>query len=106
MDRDEALKLLRGGPDGILEWNRRRLKGEILPDLSGSDLSYVVLFRIRPGSNQFVNWTASAVGFYGPDDLIEGVNLEFVQLRGVDFSRSDIVKANFTQANLQKANFS
>ena len=37
MDRDEALKLLRGGPHGIKEWNRRQ--GEKIPDLSGADLS-------------------------------------------------------------------
>jgi hypothetical protein len=28
MDRDEALKMLRGGPDGIAEWNKRRWAGE------------------------------------------------------------------------------
>jgi hypothetical protein len=28
MDRGGALKLLRGGPDGIAEWNQRRWAGE------------------------------------------------------------------------------
>ena len=37
MDRDEALKLLRGGEDGVKEWNRRRKKGEAIPILSGAD---------------------------------------------------------------------
>ena len=39
MDRDEALKLLRGGPEGIAEWNQRRTTGEMIPDLSGAILN-------------------------------------------------------------------
>ena len=34
MDRDEAIKLLKGGPDGIREWNQRRKQDEEIPDLS------------------------------------------------------------------------
>ena len=55
MDRDEALRLLRGGAEGIEEWNRRRGTGEDLPnlsrtvlngaDLSGADLSGAILAR-------------------------------------------------------------
>ena len=33
MDRDEALRLLTGGPEGVAEWNRRREAGEGIPDL-------------------------------------------------------------------------
>jgi uncharacterized protein YjbI with pentapeptide repeats len=39
MDRDEAFKLLKGGPQGIKEWNRRLLPDERFPDLGDSDLS-------------------------------------------------------------------
>jgi hypothetical protein len=38
MDRDEALKLLRGGEDGVKEWNHRRKGDEKIPILSGADL--------------------------------------------------------------------
>ncbi len=38
MDRDEALRLLQGGREGIAEWNRRRLAGEEVPDLRKADL--------------------------------------------------------------------
>jgi hypothetical protein len=38
MDRDEALRLLRGGPEGIAEWNRRQDAGEEIPDLGGVNL--------------------------------------------------------------------
>ena len=31
MDSDEALRLLKGGPDGVAEWNRRREAGEKIP---------------------------------------------------------------------------
>jgi hypothetical protein len=36
MDRDEALRWLRGGPAGVKEWNRRREAGEEIPDLSAA----------------------------------------------------------------------
>jgi len=39
MDRDEAMNLPGGGPEGIAEWNRRRDAGEECPDLIGADLS-------------------------------------------------------------------
>src|SRR5947208_1772889 len=38
MTREEALKLLRGGPDGVKGWNRRRKAGEAIPSLSRADL--------------------------------------------------------------------
>jgi hypothetical protein len=33
MDRDEAIKLLTGGPDGVREWNQRRERNERMPKL-------------------------------------------------------------------------
>jgi len=39
MDREEALKLLHGGREGVAEWNRRRLTGDIWDDLSGVALN-------------------------------------------------------------------
>jgi hypothetical protein len=38
MDRDEALKLLKGGVEGIREWNQRRRADEAIPHLLGADL--------------------------------------------------------------------
>ncbi len=38
MDRDQALKLLKGGEDGVEEWNRRRGEGEEIPDLGEANL--------------------------------------------------------------------
>ncbi len=39
MDRDEALKLLNGGEDGVKAWNRQRADGEKIPNLLGTNLS-------------------------------------------------------------------
>ena len=43
MTKEEALKLLRGGEDGIREWNLRREQEEDIPDLRDADLSDVNL---------------------------------------------------------------
>ena len=48
MDRDEALRLLGGGSQGVREWNRRRAAVEEIPhlsDLSESDLAGADLCR-------------------------------------------------------------
>ena len=39
VDRDEALNLLRGGPEGIAEWNRRRVAGDVNRELDGVQLA-------------------------------------------------------------------
>ena len=39
MTIDEAIKLLRGGKEGIKEWNRRRDAGEEIPNLSDAMLA-------------------------------------------------------------------
>ena len=38
MDRNEALRLLKGGSEGVAEWNRWRKAGDEIPDLSRADL--------------------------------------------------------------------
>ncbi len=38
MDRDEAIKLLKGGADGVAERNRRREAHAAVPDLRGTNL--------------------------------------------------------------------
>jgi hypothetical protein len=43
MDRDEAILLLRGGPEAIGKWNQRRTEGEEIPNLSGVDLNGAAL---------------------------------------------------------------
>src|SRR4051794_15432789 len=39
MDRDEAIRLLEGGPDGVREWNHRRMQAREIPNLRHADLT-------------------------------------------------------------------
>ncbi len=48
MNRDEALKLLRGGPDGIKEWNKRRDTGH-KPNLAYANLHMANLCKANLG---------------------------------------------------------
>jgi hypothetical protein len=81
MDRDEAIKLLNGGTEGIAEWNRRRRTGETIPDLARVDVS-------------------------GPDlraaNLSE-TNLSEANLAGVNLKKGSIFKARLCRANLSGA---
>jgi hypothetical protein len=96
MDRDEALRLLRGGPDGLLEWILRRGRGEEIPDLSGADLSEADLHgadlrgadlsgadlnRAYLGGT---NLDSARCGFtvFGGVDLSEAKGLELIEHRG------------------------
>jgi hypothetical protein len=38
MDRNEALRLLKGGEAGVREWNRRREAGEEIPNLRDAEI--------------------------------------------------------------------
>ena len=99
MDRDEALKLLNGGEEGIREWNQRRRANEAIPDLivadlrganlSGADLSYAIL----SGAN------------LGDANLL-GANLGTANLMGANLSDANLGTANLMGANLSGANLS
>jgi hypothetical protein len=47
MNRDEALKLLRGGRQGIRKWNQWCKSAEDIPSLSGADFSEARLTSVR-----------------------------------------------------------
>ena len=79
MDREEALKLLRGGRDGVKEWNARRAKEEAIPSLQASDLS-------------------------GAD--LGGVDLDGDHVRGADLREADLRQGNLSGADLSGADLS
>lgn len=81
MKADEALELLRGGPDGIKEWNRRVEGGDKIPGLRG------------------VNLGGSDLG----DTELEGANLSGANLSGADLRDANLVGANLQGANLSGA---
>jgi Pentapeptide repeats (8 copies) len=77
MDRDEALKLLMGGTEGIAEWNQRREFFQEHTDLSGVDLSGPIL-------------AADAIS----------PNLNGAKLNGADLSQAHLERADLIEASL------
>src|SRR4051794_31491817 len=74
MDLDEALRLLRGGAEGIAEWNRWRGRDEPLPDLEGAHLG----------------------GAYLQAADLTGAHLRGAHLRGAHLEGADLRTANTT----------
>lgn len=92
MDRDEALKLLRGGPEGVAEWNRRRNTGEEIPLLNKSDLSHANLCGV------------DFRDVYLAESQLFKADFRDASLKLAQFIRSDLREANFGNANLRHAN--
>jgi uncharacterized protein YjbI with pentapeptide repeats len=88
VDRDEALKLLRGGPEGVEEWNRRRSASDVFGDLAGIDLS-----------GAHVNKAGRITGA-----VLRKAVLSQVNLRGADLTEADLTEADLRGADLLKAN--
>jgi uncharacterized protein YjbI with pentapeptide repeats len=82
MDRGEALKLLRGGGEGVAEWNRLREFGEEIPKLRG------VKLRAR----------------YPIETNLRGINLSGVDLSGADLSFTSLCRSDFSGSDLSDAN--
>ncbi len=94
MDRDEALKLLKGGPEGIAEWNRRREGREEIPNLSRANLRDANL----SGAN------LSGADLIGAD--LRGADLHDANLSDADLSGANLSGANLNDADLSGANLS
>jgi hypothetical protein len=99
MDRDEALRLLRGGREGIAEWNRRRLHGEKPADLSEADL------RKRDLRGADLSEAPLRKSDLRGADLSE-VNLSFAVLLDADLRAARLLAANLSDADLRGANLS
>ncbi|PKK85069.1 MAG: hypothetical protein CVT49_00580 [candidate division Zixibacteria bacterium HGW-Zixibacteria-1] len=89
MDRDEAVKLLRGGPKGIEEWNRRRVEGENVPNLLDVNLRSAIL---RNANLSRIN--------------LRIADLWKADLRGADLRDADLRIADLRNADLRNANLS
>src|SRR4051812_9429091 len=87
MDRDEALRLLRGGQKGVNEWNWRRNVGESVPDLSEVNLGEADLSRAD----------LSRTG-------LSGANLIFANLGGANLFWSVLSGADLREADLSGSN--
>jgi hypothetical protein len=89
MHRDEAIELLKSGPDGVSEWNQWRGQNEVIPDLSRAELRSADLI----------------------DANLSNANLRDADLRdalliGADLSRANLSRANLSYANLSYADLS
>jgi uncharacterized protein YjbI with pentapeptide repeats len=111
MDRDEALRLLRGGSEGIAEWNRRRAEGEVFDDLSGADLREAYLFGADfreadlSGANLFRAHLSKANLFRAhlSKAHLSGANFNGANLSEADLSKADLSKAHLLGADLSRA---
>ncbi len=101
MDGDEALKLLRGGADGVCEWNRRLQAGETPPNLSGADLKRLCLEDVTLAGVQLDG--ADLRGAVLRRANLRGAVLVFARLEGADLSDAVLVGAQLTGADMQDA---
>ncbi|MBU0595278.1 toll/interleukin-1 receptor domain-containing protein, partial [Candidatus Bipolaricaulota bacterium] len=98
MDRDEALRLLRGGQSGVQEWNELMDRGEEIPDLGSTFLLNSNLRGIDLGGAFLVDASLAHAD-------LRDANLAAAQLSGVDFRGSDLRGAHLQHANLTGAIF-
>ncbi|MDR3623425.1 MAG: toll/interleukin-1 receptor domain-containing protein [Paludisphaera borealis] len=124
MDRDEALRLLTGGEEGVRKWNEHRRGGGEIPRLvdtplreadlirayllSGADLSGADLVGADLSEADLVGADLSGADLSGADlseaDLV-GADLIGAYLSGADLSGADLSGANLRGANLSRAFF-
>ena len=101
MNRDEALKLLRGGLYDIVEWNGRREAGEPIPglagvDLSGADLAAADLSDANLSSANLSHATLITTN-------LRGANLTNARLEHSQLILTALSTANLSGANLYRA---
>lgn len=117
MERDEALELLRGGPDGIRQWNERRanLAHAVLCEvdlagahLHGANLRAVDFRKAVLRNAEMNNANLSHVDLRDAclrNTDMRGTNLYGVDLRNADLAAANLQGASFIQARLSQANF-
>jgi hypothetical protein len=104
VDRDEALRLLRGGPDGVAEWNRWRDSGKAVPDLSAANLEGANLERADLRNALLRNAVLEGANLIRAN-LIRA-NLEGAILIKANLEGADLIRANLEGANLEHADLS
>jgi uncharacterized protein YjbI with pentapeptide repeats len=106
MDRDETMKLLKGGPAGIHEWNRRRIAGKDIPDLGGADLRGAHLIGANLSRANLIEAdlrgaVLNAAILIGAD--LSTANFSGANLLGADLLRAHLIGANLSGAKLRRA---
>lgn len=108
MTKSAALRLLRGGPEGVAEWNRVRPMVEGLPDLSGvdlrgvdlrgADLQHMRLDRCKMANAKLQDSNLSYAS-------LEDAELWGARLQGAKLWNATLRGAILTDARLQGADF-
>jgi hypothetical protein len=103
MDRDEALRLLRGGPEGVKEWNRRREAVKAIPSfigvhLIGADLGNADLYRAKLSDANLSKANLCCANLCRAD--LRGANLGAANLSDANLSCADLHHTDFRGANL------
>jgi len=104
MDRDEALRLLRGGEEEVREWNRRRAAVEEIPHLVGAILHSANLIEANFSESDLSGAHLSSANLSRAD--LSGANLRGAHLIEADLSRADLSGADLSGANLRGAHLS
>jgi hypothetical protein len=92
MDRDEAIKMLTGGHEGIAKWNRRLRADEDIPDLSAAHLSGADLSGAYLGRADLSRADLSRADLSGA--YLKGANLSEAHLSEADLSRAHLKGAH------------
>src|SRR5512146_2444557 len=101
MDRDEALRLLKGGPEGVAEWNWRRSAGEEVPNLLGANLKGADLTGANLNNWTNLNWANLIQADLRGADL-RGVTLQEADLKGADLRRVGCEGTIFADVDLSE----
>ncbi len=114
MNRDDALKLLRAGPEGIAKWNDWRANGGDDPpflsaaqfsgaDLSGANLRFVSLALAQLDDSNLSGADLSGASIRQAD--LYNANLENVTLNNADCRAADLTSVNLSNAECVSADF-
>jgi hypothetical protein len=104
MDRDEAIRLLTGGEDGVREWNERRERGEEIPDLRQVDLRGADLHDADLRRADLSEADLGAAVLRSAD--LRSADLREADLRSADLSGAVLRSANLNAADLRRADLS
>lgn len=101
MDREKAIKLLKGGKKGVNAWNALDREVRWGCDFRGVDLHGANLEGVNLGTSNLVEANLSSANLIGAE-LIEA-NLSGADLNGANLSGTNFGGANLTRANLTRA---
>jgi hypothetical protein len=104
MDRNEALRLLKGGSEGVAEWNRRRKAGEEIPHLREADLRGAHLIRADLRGANLGEADLGRAALVGAD--LREANLVGADLRGAYLGRADLDRARCRRTNFADVDLS